>query len=195
MASLRRASCTSRRALSARAVLTHALSEAAAPLATARLPASTSSGSTVTVSRCLRVVIRSSYCCSHLTRTSSREHLAEELGARPLEHVRLRESRPRLLGSEQVPIEAVLHHPTEVRDVQVRGKVDHRSERRGAADAMDRCDVGFGDVVIVEDRLFAADAHELGRATVGVDIDIVDNDVVVLVGSILVEATTARQHL
>ena len=47
----------------------------------------------------------------------------------------------------------------------------------------------------MEDRRLAADAHELGRAPVGVDIDIVDDDVVVLVRSILVEATTARQHL
>src|SRR5947199_8303651 len=94
MASPRRASCTSRLARSARAVLTHALSDAAAPLATARLPASTSSGSTVTVSRCLREVIRTSYWCSHLTRIPSRERLTEELGAGPLDHLRLRKPRP-----------------------------------------------------------------------------------------------------
>src|SRR5438067_5083419 len=88
MASRRRASWTSRRARSARAVLTHALSDDAAPLATARLPASTSSGSTVTVSRCLREVIQTSYLCSHLTRIPSREHLAEELGADPFDHDR-----------------------------------------------------------------------------------------------------------
>src|SRR5436305_9046670 len=111
MASRRRASCTSRRARSGRAVLTHALSDAAAPLATARLPASTSSGSTVTVSRCLREVIQISYWDSHLTRIPSRERLAQELGAGPLDHVRLREPLLRLLDSEQAPVEALLHHP------------------------------------------------------------------------------------
>src|SRR5438067_2910635 len=166
MASRRRASWTSRRARSARAVLTHALSDAAAPLATARLPASTSSGSTVTVSRCLRGVIQRSYWHSHLTRIPSRKHLAEELGAGPLDHVRLRKPRLCLLDSEQGPIEAVLHHPMEMRGVHFRGKVDHRPERRGAADAMNRCDVAFGDVVIVEDRGLAADPHPFGRAPV-----------------------------
>jgi len=85
-------------------------------------------------------------------------------------HVWLNQASVCLLDREQAAVEAVGNHLDEVIGFDLRRKVDDRAQRRRAADAFDRRDVGRGlGVDAVHDHGHSADERHLGRRAVAID--------------------------
>ena len=84
-----------------------------------------------------------------------RQRLAEQLGARSGQHVRLGDSGQGFGDAEQLPLEAMSDHSLELACVQLGREVNHRAQRRGAPQTVDRRIVGrFAGVIRVVHRAF-----------------------------------------
>ena len=80
----------------------------------------------------------------------------QQFGTSPADHVGLGESPQRFLDGEQPAFEAIQHHFIQMRGVYLRRQVDDGSQRCRAPDALDRGDIGFWNVVAMNDDLLLA---------------------------------------
>ena len=88
-------------------------------------------------------------------------------------HVKLIQAAQSLADGEQAAVQAFANDALKLCGRHVGRDVDHCANGRRDAEAANRGDVGFRDVVVVHDDLLVTDSNSLARAAVRLDEDVI----------------------